>query len=419
LHYNWKYLSVLCEDEHPMQPEQGVEYTVCYDAWKLEIAKVNPSIVLVGPEFYLDHVPYYTHFLNGSNHDDGQSPPVISSHCGLNYDPDHPAVLFDQFDSWFSSQADPMEARRQRLAPQAKTVMNEFVPFVEEWCSEPQFPNPELKNSSGIRINRATLGWSAAAAVFANAFGRLSELGYTFVTADQLVAGPYPDNEPYVSALDWTTGEPNAKYWVTRMLANAFGKRNRTLYSATVQHEGGPPTATPCRPSAAANIGRTQCDTRQLPTANHSACQAACCADSSCIAWSWDNQTTLVAPCETSTNPQGACCWMKNCAGVKNHANAPGVDSWSGDSGRETLPALYAQGFELDGERGVLLVNQRNTTLAVSVAAAVGSSWHGALLEGVGTEPGFVPPRQVHQQSEDEPLVMGAYGVALLWAGNV
>ena len=67
----------------------------------------------------------------------------------------------------------------------------------------------------------------------------------------------------------------------------------------------------------------------------------------------------------------------------------------------------------------MLLVNQRNTTLAVSVAAAVGSSWHGALLEGVGTEPGFVPPRQVHQQSEDEPLVMGAYGVALLWAGNV
>lgn len=34
LNYTWQYLSVLNEDEHHMQPEGGVEYTICYDAIK-------------------------------------------------------------------------------------------------------------------------------------------------------------------------------------------------------------------------------------------------------------------------------------------------------------------------------------------------------------------------------------------------
>ena len=40
---------------------------------------------------------------------------------------------------------------------------------------------------------------------------------------DQLIGGTWPDNYAGVSCLDWNTGEPNAKYWVTRLLAATVG----------------------------------------------------------------------------------------------------------------------------------------------------------------------------------------------------
>ena len=62
---------------------------------------------------------------------------------------------------------------------------------------------------------------------------------------DQLVAGPAPDNFPSVAMLDWTTGQPNAKYWAVKMLAalgtgrkdfmpTSFGGGNATLDAGAV-----------------------------------------------------------------------------------------------------------------------------------------------------------------------------------------
>ena len=48
--YKWDLLSVLNEDEYRTPPGGGVQYTVCWDAWKEEIAKVNQEVKLVGPE---------------------------------------------------------------------------------------------------------------------------------------------------------------------------------------------------------------------------------------------------------------------------------------------------------------------------------------------------------------------------------
>jgi len=50
LFYNWPHLSVLNENEYNTPPGNGVVYTLCWDAWKREIAKVNPKLQLVGPE---------------------------------------------------------------------------------------------------------------------------------------------------------------------------------------------------------------------------------------------------------------------------------------------------------------------------------------------------------------------------------
>ena len=43
------------------------------------------------------------------------------------------------------------------------------------------------------------------------AFGTLAERGFKYVGVDQLIGGPWPDNEASVSCLDWVSGQPNAK----------------------------------------------------------------------------------------------------------------------------------------------------------------------------------------------------------------
>lgn len=62
------------------------------------------------------------------------------------------------------------------------------------WIQPPNGSQPAP--SAGMKINRKTQGWNAAAANFAYGFGRFAQLGYKLVGLDQLVAGPYPDNFP-------------------------------------------------------------------------------------------------------------------------------------------------------------------------------------------------------------------------------
>ena len=59
------------------------------------------------------------------------------------------------------------------------------------------------------------------------------------VAQDQLVAGTWPDNEPEVAMLDWQTGEPNAKFWATQLLARTVGQaREKRVVHATVAGKG-------------------------------------------------------------------------------------------------------------------------------------------------------------------------------------
>ena len=127
-------------------------------------------------------------------------------------------------------------------APATELVMNEFIPFNNEWCGGDacDWQSPSAANTS---IDRTTLGWSAAAASWAYAFGRLGERGWKYVGADQLIGGVWPDNEPAVASLDWKTGEPNAKFYAIRMLATALGTGEKRLFN--VSAAGVPPPYAP------------------------------------------------------------------------------------------------------------------------------------------------------------------------------
>eukprot|EP01052_Picozoa_sp_SAG31_P032409 SAG31_NODE_3551_length_4131_cov_2.490575_4_plen_237_part_00 len=209
LFLQWTYLSVLNEDEKAMSPENGVEYTKCFDQWKEEIAKINPHVTLIGPETYymsggkrnpgVTSIAYNRYFMNASNHADGKSPPVISNHNAVRD--------FDGFDTWYREFALPLEAARQELAPHSVCVLNEVVLGVNDWCDtggkKEECPNWQDAGSTGRAANRNTLSWNHDATVYAYNFARLSELGYLYVSSDQLVGGPWPDNYPRC-ALKWS-----------------------------------------------------------------------------------------------------------------------------------------------------------------------------------------------------------------------
>ena len=100
--------------------------------------------------------------------------------------------------------------------------------------------DPDLRSGKGLGINRRTQSWNVAAATFAYAFGSLAELDYAFVGMDQLIGGVWPDNSPSVSMLDWQTGQPNAKYWVTTMLASTVGSaKEKAIVASNVSLANG------------------------------------------------------------------------------------------------------------------------------------------------------------------------------------
>jgi hypothetical protein len=264
--YMWYGLSILNEDEHGIKPEGGVAYTTCYDAVRRQLLKINSSIIPVGPEisggcsYPGGQFDYLAHFLNKSNHVDEYEPLIGSYHIGINGDGmtnDNAESFFTSWDNALAGFVPAVDKLLAELRSPAKLILNEFVNSVEDWCENPGPPghrascpdwqsnitaggDPDLTHGKGVKINRKTWAWNAAAGVFAYAFGTLAEHGYLVVGQDQLVSGTWPDNEPAVAMLDWVTGDRNAKYYVTQLLASTVGAAvEKSLYYYTVSPSAG------------------------------------------------------------------------------------------------------------------------------------------------------------------------------------
>jgi len=129
--------------------------------------------------------------------------------------------------------------------PRDRSAIHEWSAGVVDWCADPQIDEhgqsscdwvPRPTGQPAWRpINRETISWNAAAAWWAYAYTQLATLpGAVAVGQDQLVAGPYPDNVPFVACLSWEPdGTRNAKYWVIHMLAHTLGSDERTIQRVT------------------------------------------------------------------------------------------------------------------------------------------------------------------------------------------
>ena len=261
------------EDEHSL----GAATIPCYDAVVAEVARINPSIVPVGPELVGDdptQSALLRQFLNSSNHANGRAPPVVSFHLGSDsqdaFWTDWDGFLYgpqkcDEKTTECTGVVPWYESLRE---PGTEFVINEFIPFISDFCDSDHCSmggpgdDPNLADGKGsIRMNRKTWNWHAAGAYFAYAFGTLSERRFKYVGVDQLIGGPWPDNEASVSCLDWVSGQPNAKsaplptppalnhagdlaacrgrYWVVHLLAQTCGtSAEKVLFNHTVSGGG-------------------------------------------------------------------------------------------------------------------------------------------------------------------------------------
>ena len=63
--------------------------------------------------------------------------------------------------------------------------------------------------------------------MYAYLFSELANMGIETVNASQLVG--YPTQYPSVSLVDWETGQPNARFWVLKLLKDHFSPGDKLV----------------------------------------------------------------------------------------------------------------------------------------------------------------------------------------------
>jgi hypothetical protein len=207
-HYPLPYWEVLNEAdfEHTISPQ---DYTTLYDAIVTAIREVSPGTRFVGLSLGNSAgLDYFRYFLDRDNHRPGVPLDLISYHFYAQpkatdtvdeYGPDG----FGQADG-FLANVERVENIRKALAPTVGTTVNELGTILPGSATQADpAPIPDAY-------------WNFSGGVYAYVFARLALMGIDIVGESQLMG--YPSQYPSVSMLDWTTGEPNARYRVLQLI---------------------------------------------------------------------------------------------------------------------------------------------------------------------------------------------------------
>jgi hypothetical protein len=223
-HYKIDYWEVLNEPEYE-HAITAQTYTRIYDAVVTSIRQVAPQMKFVGmslatpsksPEFF-------EYFLDPKNHQPGIPLDAISYHFYAVPTADqgsevHPFTFFEQADHFLDT-VRYVESVRRRLSPQTQTMLNEVGTIRAEDIGQ-------ADASDGPPPIPASY-WNLSAAVYAYLYAQLAQLGIEVVGESQLVG--YPSQFPSVSMVDWNSGQPNARYWVLKLLRDNFGPGDKLV----------------------------------------------------------------------------------------------------------------------------------------------------------------------------------------------
>ena len=223
-HYQIDWWEVLNEPdlEHRIGPEL---YTRIYDAVTGAIHAVSPKTKFAGVSVaYPSRSPaMFEYFLDPRNHRPGAPRDAISYHYYFSPAKDEP-VEAQQYTVWdqtagFLNSVRYIEAIRKRLSPGTVTMINEIgaISADDGGQSQPGHVTQPIPNSY----------WNLCGAMYAWLFGELANMGIEVVGASQLVG--YPTQFPSVSLVDWETGQPNARFWVLKLLKDSFGPGDRLV----------------------------------------------------------------------------------------------------------------------------------------------------------------------------------------------
>jgi len=215
--YRFDWWEVLNEPnvEHKMTPES---YTRRYDAIVEALHAVDPSLRFVGLGIsFVSHNDHWVKwFLKKKHHRPGVPVDMISYHFygWVRLDPTKKplATVFRQADLLFRD-VRRIEAIRDRLWPEVRTSINEAGALAYEELAQPfpGFVQPSIPDSF----------WNLSSALLGYLYAGLSRLGVDAVGQSALAQSPGQFSS--VTMLDWKTGEPNARYWVLKLLVEELG----------------------------------------------------------------------------------------------------------------------------------------------------------------------------------------------------
>jgi hypothetical protein len=218
-HFSIPYWEVFNEPdmEHETSPE---DYTTRYDAVVAAIHAVSPETKFVGlglayPSRYPEQFEY---FLNPKNHRAGTPLDMISYHFyatpAAAETPDHwQYTFFDQAERFIDS-VRYIELIRKRLSPGTRTTLDEIGSILPGDPAGPKAGIPDIY-------------WNASGALYAHVYLEAMKLGIDIVGESQLVG--YPSQFPSVSMIDCSTGRPNARYWVLKLIHDHLGPGDKLV----------------------------------------------------------------------------------------------------------------------------------------------------------------------------------------------
>ena len=217
-HYTFPYWEVLNEVdfEHNTSPE---DYTKRFDAIVQGIRMVSPTTKFMGLALAAPgaNPRYFEYFLNPRNHQPGIPIDYVSFHFYASPAIDEgPAewqhTFFNQAEG-FLNVTRYILAIRDRLNPTTKIDADELGVILPT-------DDIEIRASKAMPDRIPHRYWNAAAALYGFLFAELSKMGIDVIGESQLVG--YPSQFPSVSMIDYNNGKPNARYWVLKMIKDAF-----------------------------------------------------------------------------------------------------------------------------------------------------------------------------------------------------
>ena len=225
-HFKFAYWEVLneVEFEHSMTPEF---YTALYDAIVAEVRKVAPDMKFVGmalgPSGPLTQPKWFKYFLNAKNHKPGIPIDAFSYHYYCQPCPENDGgpetMAYSMFPqaTGFVNVVRYIESIRQDLAPQAMTMVDEVGTI---------FPDAQTPEKADLIPNSY---WNASGAMFAFLYPQLTRLGIDVVHESELT--DYPGQYPGTTLVHWRTGQPNARYWILKLIRENFAPGDKLVES--------------------------------------------------------------------------------------------------------------------------------------------------------------------------------------------